>query len=379
MNMFASIDQVSASEIEQLKERCISEGPVLDYKEKLLPLNDDSKYELLKDVSAMANSDGGTIIYGVKEQDGFPIGYPGLKISSVDDLSNRIDQILLDGLEERIPNIKHRAISKSDGLYYYIISIPSSYLSPHMITGQTTKPRFYQRVNTINAPMNIRQIKETVLKLQTAEDKAIQYVKKRNEYIESMSNGSLYYVLHIVPLYGRKGAVDLTDYNVIKSLDSLGTGSHRMHTIDGYKISFLGKDGMTYHTLIARNGAIEIYCPHDLQPYCGKEKTIFCTQLERRIINNAAQISITSVQGVVELPVLIALFLSGTQNTNLWDTHSDEFWGSTNENKIVCDETVLYDWAQLDSTLKSFFDFICQAYGKPKSPNYNYDGSRKEG
>src|SRR4051794_39376212 len=164
MRLRNDIASVSSFEIETLQTRAIREGPQIDYKQDLLPLNDSKKFELLKDVSAMANAEGGVIVFGVKQDtSGAPAGMLGLDIENIDELHNRIDLILNDNLDEQIPGLQHRAVPRTDGKHYYVIQVPTSYLAPHMITMPSTKPRFYRRVNTVNVPMTARQIKDTSL------------------------------------------------------------------------------------------------------------------------------------------------------------------------------------------------------------------------
>ena len=78
-------------------------------KKRLLPLSDNKKFELLKDISSMANSDGGVIVFGVKQdQTGAPTSLPGVEIENADELHNRLDQILNENLDERLPGLRRR-------------------------------------------------------------------------------------------------------------------------------------------------------------------------------------------------------------------------------------------------------------------------------
>lgn len=63
MKLLQQIDSLTQIDIEVLMSRSLREGPQLEYKETLLPLSDHKKSELLKDVSSMANSDGGVIVF----------------------------------------------------------------------------------------------------------------------------------------------------------------------------------------------------------------------------------------------------------------------------------------------------------------------------
>jgi len=76
MKLLQEIDSLTETDMEVLMSRGLREGPQLEYKETLLPLSDNKKFELLKDISSMANSDGGVIVFGVKQdQTGAPASF----------------------------------------------------------------------------------------------------------------------------------------------------------------------------------------------------------------------------------------------------------------------------------------------------------------
>jgi hypothetical protein len=230
MKLLQEIDSLTEADMEVLMSRGLREGPQLEYKETLLPLSDNKKFELLKDISSMANSDGGVIVFGVKQdQTGAPTSLPGVEIENVDELHNRLDQILNDNLDERLPGLRHRAIPRSDGKHFYVIQVPVSYLAPHMITMPSTKPRFYSRVNTVNAPMNAQQIKDASLRIERAQNRAIGFPQKRIEWNTRFSGPG--YIFHLVPLYSKPYNIDPTNEDTVKSLSALGSGypSHSVH------------------------------------------------------------------------------------------------------------------------------------------------------
>jgi predicted HTH transcriptional regulator len=56
------------ADVEAFLQQRLGENLMLDYKRELLPTIDKDRFELCKDISALANSQGGTIIYGVNEE-----------------------------------------------------------------------------------------------------------------------------------------------------------------------------------------------------------------------------------------------------------------------------------------------------------------------
>ncbi|MDX6527830.1 MAG: hypothetical protein QOH41_120 [Blastocatellia bacterium] len=100
MRLLEDIASISCADIENLQTRAVREGPQIEYKLALLPLSDDRKFEFLKDVSSMANADGGVILYGVRQdQSGAPAEMVALALENIDELHNRIDLILNDNLD----------------------------------------------------------------------------------------------------------------------------------------------------------------------------------------------------------------------------------------------------------------------------------------
>ena len=95
----------------------IEESLNLDYKAAdALSKSDGKKKEITKDVSAMANSDGGLIIYGIAEFQDVARSHLPEKLDAV----NRID-FSKEWLEQVINNIR----PKIDGLRIYPVSLSS--------------------------------------------------------------------------------------------------------------------------------------------------------------------------------------------------------------------------------------------------------------
>ena len=119
---------------------------------------DRSKNELSKDVSAFANSIGGSIIYGVKEEEHIPVkiddGVDPKEITK-EWLESIIDSRIspkIDGLEIIPIELKET----NPGRYIYAVNIPQSTRAPH----QASDKRYYKRYNFKSAPMEDYEIKD---------------------------------------------------------------------------------------------------------------------------------------------------------------------------------------------------------------------------
>jgi len=140
----------------------IQESLLLDYKAAdSLDKNDAKRREITKDVSAMANSAGGIIIYGIKEHLQADKKYLPEKIDPIDQ-----SQISKEWLEHIINNIRPRIVgliifpvSLNSGANHvvYVVEIPQG-TTAH----QALDKRYYKRFNFESVPMEDHEIRDVL-------------------------------------------------------------------------------------------------------------------------------------------------------------------------------------------------------------------------
>ncbi len=142
----------------------VPESLELEYKQCGAIQNADSKKnEISKDVSAFANSAGGTIVYGMKENGHVPaeidIGYDPEEISK-----EWLEQVINSRIHRRIDGIRINQVKLSygaQGRVAYVVFIPSSMRAPH----QAADKRFYKRFNFESVPMEEYEIRDVARRL----------------------------------------------------------------------------------------------------------------------------------------------------------------------------------------------------------------------
>lgn len=131
----------------------------LEYKRcDALGTSDGKKREISKDVSAFANSAGGTIVYGMIEDGHVPTGID--EGYDPQDISKEwLEQVINSTIHRRIEGIRIKQIdlpATSPGKVAYVVHVPQSVRAPH----QAADKRFYKRFNFQSIPMEEYEIRD---------------------------------------------------------------------------------------------------------------------------------------------------------------------------------------------------------------------------
>lgn len=149
-------------DLEKLISEGIDEDSSLEYKGSgSLAKSDLKKRELTKDVSAFANSAGGTIIFGIKESSG---SNPPRIPEAIDPIDCReiskewLDQII-GRIRPRILNVQIAAIQVGplDTDFVYVVDVPQS-----STAHQSLDHRYYARRNFESTPMEDYEIRDVM-------------------------------------------------------------------------------------------------------------------------------------------------------------------------------------------------------------------------
>lgn len=392
-----SFTEIALADVQSLVERQVLEGHTLEYKRTVDLDSKDAKDEILKDVSAFANGYGGTIIYGVVEGEGDERGLPtkleGLDIAP-DMFAAALDNLIQDRLDERLTGVLHKAIPLGDGTHLYVVRVPASPLAPHMISGRTSQPRFYLRANTVNAPMDMRQVKEAVMQRSGAVDRAREVVSARLDHLRDRAVkhresavGKSYnlhedqFVLHVVPLHPAPGGWNLgpavqSRLLQVPALDADDTYQDGRYSHEGFTIEFTG----VRHVSFLRDGSIEFQAYHLLDRRFESQGGFLrfpAYRVESAVREALRHCAALTADGLLPLPVLVQLSILGVQGSALQAAPRNyrDSSGTLPHADLLLQPLILSSWdVSADVQVRQMFNEMWQAWGLSQCRNYRVDG-----
>lgn len=185
--------------INQHIENGIEENINLDYKGAgSLAKSNEKKKEISKDVTAFANSDGGIIIYGVKEFDDEKRRHLPERIEAVSrtEISKEwIEQVINSNISPKIHGISITPIQigdAEDNNAIYVVEIPQS-TTAH----QAKDKRYYKRYNFESIMMDDWEIKD-IINRKNISDIRIEFEPRLSkEYLDKFLAGSSVFDLEL--------------------------------------------------------------------------------------------------------------------------------------------------------------------------------------
>ena len=150
----------SLDDIKGLIKNQIEESLFLEYKGEMGNKNSD----IAQDISAFANTSGGTIIYGIKEdkkekEDGrIPISINWLEGIST---KEKLENIILSKIQPKLRDVIINPISnpENSSQALFVVNILESPDAPHM-----ANHRYYRRYNFQSIPMEDYEVKDAIFR-----------------------------------------------------------------------------------------------------------------------------------------------------------------------------------------------------------------------
>ncbi len=370
-------------DLQSLIDSQVPEGITIDYKQALNTQKPSDKKEFLRDISSFANTQGGHIIYGMKEEKGIASELCGIALENADTEKQKLENLIRDGLEPRVYGTLIEPINLSSDRYALVIRIPRSFNPPHMVTIDGHR-KFYGRNSSGKYPLNVDDLRVLFGLADEITKKAKEFCYDRLFKIKSSQSPvplleGPKYVLHLIPFgcFRPTSSYDLSRFE--KDVASLPNIKWKVHdgrynfdgfvTHHGYLTSEDSKPTCSY-CQIFRNGIIEaVYMEYDPNLEGGVNKII--DKNYENLITEAIKDYLGIQQSIgISPPVFVIFTLLGVKGIHIGH---HEFRESKlkpildsipfTQDDLVLPEVIFsdFDSSKIEQQMRQIFDIVLNA------------------
>lgn len=255
----------SKEKIEELISARASEDIGLEFKAAPWEPNDGGKRECLKDITAIANTEGGLILVGIEEVGNAADKIKPLSPADAELTRSRVNDLLQAGVEPRLYGVNVQTVDVGGGVVL-AIDIPRSTFRPHRVTSQGWN-KFWLRNPTSAYEANVTDLRRLFMQSAEFGERAERYHATRvadalnHDVVSNLANGPHSLVLHIIPSdafslsYPVNPKMVLPIQASFKPIGKVDGWSARA-VADGYLLYRGGPECHGY-TLVRKNGIVE--------------------------------------------------------------------------------------------------------------------------
>lgn len=381
--------------LQSLVDVGVSEGSRLDFKRDLYdPRNDPGKAEWAKDVTAFANTAGGTLLFGIREEDGTAVEVYGVPAVGLDKEASRLTNLLHTWTSPRVaPNVDIATVDLGEGRAVMVVEVQRSWARPHAVLrpGEHAMS-FYRRASRESLPLDPVEVTELVRESQSMASRLDAFHADR---VAAVAAGEMpyplasqhYYVFTVTPWRSMRPSpvlLQIAGYS-LRLLE--GAGSDRP-TLEGLaeavSAHFLDEDHPVFEQAqMHRAGPIEFVGSAGFYPGKADDgSTLFShLNLELSLVEHALAAFRTLDHLGVEGPVSLGLTLLGMQGLRY---HT----GVGVSRRIAAMRRPALHLPRIDllerpapemqavaHALRPMFDILAQGVGHSHSRSFHEDGS----
>jgi len=381
---------ILSADIEALVSNSVAENTTLEFKRDLPGGSDDAKREFLADVSALANTSGGDILYGVDEEDGYAVAITGIGVTNIDAELLRLGNILNSGLDPRIrysPLVTRCAAGS-----VLLLRIEKSWNAPHRVIFKGND-RFFGRTAAGKYPLDVQQLRRAFIENNMVAERLRNFRAERlANIIANMTpvkmDAGPKFVLHLLPFdtFFSDPQFDVAQQLPIDQFRPLSGGAwgHRL-TLEGKLVSATQRESTSTvsYMHLYRNGIVEIVDGVLLSGELSnapEQRYIPASYFEQFVLTGVARAIVLLQQIGVTGPIGIAVTLTNTKGMIL----GFDSWRHQTQQSPVLNEHLFLPEAILPElqtpsppVVKPVIDLVWNACGMPSSLYLDADGKQR--
>lgn len=260
------------------------ENEYIDYKENFAFLEMDKGKErnakiseFKSDVCAFANTEGGYLIFGIRDENGCANEIVGIDIS--DDNTDKFEldrRNNLNGIYPRIPYVKFNFVKLQNGKYIVVVFVKHDSFAPYTHIENEKSYVMYKRSGNGKKIMSYTELKNMFNQSLSLDKEIYNYRKERIDYFKSQaetedSKYSRFLLLHIIPETFLDSSYNQNMFILEKTKRKhfstmflqTGCGSIYMPCVDGVRYIPYNDNSIQSEGYVNNNGVVECFLPLD--------------------------------------------------------------------------------------------------------------------
>lgn len=370
-----NMKNIKKADLQALIDNQVFENRELEYKDYSFEggkLPDKQRDKFMKEIAAFANTNGGTIIIGMQEDENrlpTKLSGAGMGLGDFDGWLSSFKQMVLSRIRPHLHGIECVPVVLEDNNIAIVISIPKSYARPHSFWDGNKDEFFMRHVNGIMY-MDIDDLRKEFLYTSGLQDKIKEFKRERislilaNECVGDLGNLAKL-VIHIIPEWSFElgNIVDLKQLYMNSSVHPLsGSSWNYRYNADGYCI--FGASRLLHYiptyTQFFHNGIIEATEVRSISGYREKEVYDWSAlqgQLMRVITDYGSLLEMMDVPKPWHISASL-LNAKGYVTSTCWDMSAPIERDIVNSLEGICTED-----SPMQDALKVVFDSLSNAFG----------------
>lgn len=370
-----NIKNIQKADLQALIDNQVFENRELEYKDYSFAggkLPDKQRDKFMKEIAAFANTNGGTIIIGMQEDENrlpTKLSGAGMGLGDFDGWLSSFKQMVLSHIRPHLHGIECVPVALEDNNIAIVISIPKSYARPHSFWDGNKDEFFMRHVNGIMY-MDIDDLRKEFLYTNGLQDKIREFRRERtslilaNECVGDLGNLAKL-VIHIIPEWSFElgNTIELKRVDRNASIRPLsGSSWDYRYNADGYCI-FGVSPRFRYiptYTQFFHNGIIEATEVRSISGYEDKEVYDWSAlqgQLMRVITDYGSHLEMLNVPKPWHISATL-LNAKGYVTSTGWDMSAPIERDIVNSLEGICTED-----SPIQDALKVVFNSLSNAFG----------------
>jgi len=232
-----------------------SETRTLEFKREVHLNTTEDKKEFLRDITALANTDGGYLIIGIEEEN--EVATAISPIADPQAFSQKALDLLQHSVKPQIFGLRVQTVEIEPKQYVIVVYVPASWNRPHMVILKGERS-FWGRNDRGKYPLDVATLRALFLWGEALEERLERFRAKRVAWLLERDTEKPYALLHFVPFSAlRPGRPFIFDEKTDALFYTVGEGYFRANFEGRYKGS-LPPERFAHYVQIFRTGAIEV-------------------------------------------------------------------------------------------------------------------------